>query len=485
MQVCPDLGHAVSLRRLLPDAEIVGADDVAISGCACDSRQVREGDLFAALPGSRCDGYDFVAEASARGCVAVLSERSAPKASQPWCVVRNAHEAYSRICHGLAGNPSRRLKLIGVTGTNGKTTTSCLIAGVLRAAGYGIGVLGSLGCLDGRIVEHSTRATPPPDRLAALLSRMVRNGCSHAVMEVSSRVLDRSGVAGAWFDAACVTNITHSGKAKLFEHLAEEGFAVLNADDPGSANLLHHLDGPVLTVGIDSAAEISATPIEQHMSEQTFLLTAGSESVPVRTQMIGRHHIYNCLTAAALGLAYGIELHTVAAGLELAGHVPGRLERIECGQPFGVFVDLARTPKKLNGALDTLRQVTAGRVICVFSAGAERRGRSRPLIGHAVEKGAKVAIVTSDNARDKTPLVGLREVLDGFHNPRSVEVIPDRVAAIRRALAIARPGDCVLLAGGGRESYTASDYQLLPPGDGEVARQWLYGHTDCLTGMEN
>ena len=338
MQVCPDLGQSVSLHRLLPEAQIVGPSDIAISGCTCDSRQVRGGELFAALVGSRHDGHDFVAEAAARGCAAVLSERPAPDVALPWCVVPNAREAYSRLCHTLAGAPSRQLKLIGVTGTNGKTTTSCLIAGVLTAAGHRVGILGTLGYLDGRIVEPATHTTPPPERLATLLARMVGNECSHAVMEVSSHALDQSRVAGAAFDAACVTNVTHdhldyhadwrayrAAKGKLFEHLAEEGFAVLNADDPGSAEYVRRLDCPTLTVGIQAAAEITATPVEQCRSEQTFLLTAGSETVPVRTQMIGTHHIYNCLTAAAVGLAYGIELTTVVRGLESVGHVPGRL----------------------------------------------------------------------------------------------------------------------------------------------------------------
>ena len=361
MQVCPDLGQFVSLRRLLPEAEILGADDIAISGCACDSRQVREGELFAALVGSQHDGHDFVAEAAARGCAAVLSDRPATDLTVPWCLVPNARATYARLCQTLAGNPSRQLKLIGVTGTNGKTTTSCLIAGILKAAGYRVGVLGTLGYLDGRIVEPAVHTTPPPERLAKLLARMVANECTHAVMEVSSHALDQSRVAGASFDATCVTNVTHdhldyhanlrayqAAKGKLFDHLAEEGFAVLNADDPGSAGFLRSLDCPALTVAIDHAAEIMATPVEQFPSEQTFLLTAGSETVPVRTQMIGTHHIYNCLTAAAVGLAYGIELTTVVRGLESVGHVPGRLERIECGQPFGVFVDFAHTPDCLD-----------------------------------------------------------------------------------------------------------------------------------------
>jgi UDP-N-acetylmuramoyl-L-alanyl-D-glutamate--2,6-diaminopimelate ligase len=487
MQVCPDLGQFVSLRRLLPEAVILGADDIAVSGCACDSRQIRGGELFAALVGSHHDGHDHIADAASRGCAAVLSERPTPESALPWCIVPNAREAYGRVCQTLAGNPSQQLKLIGVTGTNGKTTTSCLIAGVLKAAGYGVGVLGTLGYLDGRIVEPASHTTPPPDRLASLLSRMVRNGCSHAVMEVSSHALDQSRVAGMSFDAACVTNVTHDhldyhaslrdyqlAKAKLFDHLTGEGFTVLNADDSGSAGYLRRLNGPVLTVAIDAAAEIVATPIEQCLSEQTFLLTAGSETVPVRTQMIGTHHIYNCLTAAAVGLAYGIELTTVARGLESVGHVPGRLERIECGQPFGVFVDFAHTPDALAGVLKSLRQVTTGRLICVFGAGGERDCKKRPLMGRAVEQGADVAIVTNDNPRHEDPKAILRDVLSGFCDPRVVGVLPDRVEAIHHGLATARSGDCVLIAGKGHETHQIIGDERLELDDREIAKEWLY-----------
>lgn len=488
MQVCPDLGPMVPLRRLLPDATVFGAGDVAIRGCACDSRQIREGELFAAIAGSNHDGHDHVAEAVARGCAGVLSERPPIESGVPWCVVPNVRESYARMCQTLAGSPSRRLKLIGVTGTNGKTTTACLIAGVLSEAGHRVGILGTLGYLDGRIVEPATHTTPPPDRLACLLSRMVRNECSHAVMEVSSHALDQSRVAGAWFDAACVTNVTHDhldyhanlceyrrAKAKLFEHLSDEGLVVLNADDPGSAGYLQQISCPTLTVAIDRPAEITAVPVEQCISEQTFLLSAGSETVPVRTQMIGMHHIYNCLTAAAVGLAYDIELTTIARGLESVGHVPGRLERIECGQPFGVFVDFAHTPDALNGVLKTLRQVTAGRLICVFGAGGGRDRQKRPLMGRAVEKGAGIAILTNDNPRYEDPEEIFREVLGGFCSPQAASVIPDRAEAICQALAMAQPGDCVLIAGKGHEKYQILGDERVPLDDCEVAREWLYG----------
>jgi len=428
MQICPSQGHLVRLAELLPDAKILGPIDATVTGCTCDSRRVRDGELFVALAGHRRDGHDFIAEAVERGCAAVLSERDPPDAlypSVPWCIVPDARDAYGRICHFLAGNPCRQLKLIGVTGRNGKTTTSCLIAGVLSAAGCRVGVLGKLGCLDGRAVEPVFETAPSAEHLAGLLARMVANDCSHAVMEVSDQALIRSSTAGAAFDIACMTNaawnpspnsqanrrISRAVKSDLFEHLSEDGLAVLNADDPGSAVYLRRLDCPVLTVGIDAAAEITATPLEQCPSEQTFLLTAGSEIVPVRTQMIGRHHIYNCLTAAAVGLAYGIDLTAIARGLESVGHVPGRLERIERGQPFSVFLEDARTTEAVRAALGVLQPVTAGRLIYVFES---------------------VVSVFGDSS---------------LHQAEAMKIIPDRREAIERALETARPGDSVLIVG--------------------------------------
>lgn len=483
----PCLGHPISLRRLLPAAEFLGADDIHVSGCSCDSRRIEPGHLFAALAGGRHDGRDFVAQAAARGCAAVLVERPVPEVALPSCIVPNARDGYGRICQALAGEPSHDLKVVGITGTNGKTTTSCLVASVLTAAGYQVGLLGTLGYLDGKEIEESTLTTPPADELAAWLARMVENGCSHAVMEVSSHALDQSRVAGIRLDAACVTNVTRDHldyhhtlrdyrrtKAKLFDHLAGEGFVVINADDPVSAGYLRRIDGPVLTVGIHSAAEITAVPLEEYLSEQTFLLCAGSETVPVRTEMIGTHHVYNCLVAAAVGLTYGIDLTTVVRGLEAAGHVPGRLERIECGQPFGVFVDYAHTPDALVRCLRTLRGVTGGRLICVFGAGGDRDRRKRPLMGRAVESAADLAIVTSDNPRTEDPLAIIRQVLAGFVHPAQAEVVPDRAEAIGRALAVAQPSDCVLIAGKGHEDYQIIGEDRIPLDDREVAREWLY-----------
>jgi UDP-N-acetylmuramoyl-L-alanyl-D-glutamate--2,6-diaminopimelate ligase len=487
MQIAPDKGEGISLRRLLPEAELLGADDVWVTSCSCDSRRVRPGDLFVALPGSVHDGHDFAGEAARRGSTAVLAQRPLARLDLPICVVPDAREAYGRLCQALAGNPGAQLRVVGITGTNGKTTTSWLVASVLSAAGYSVGLLGTLGGFDGREFRESTLTTPPPDELASWLRRTVANGCSHAVLEVSSHALDQSRLAGVALDAACVTNVRRDHldyhrslldyrmtKSRLFDYLRGEGFAVVNADDSTSAAYLTEIHAPVLTAGIHSAAEISATVVERFTSEQTFLLTAGSETVPVRTRMIGTHHVYNCLMAAAVGLAYGIELMTVVRGLEAVEQIPGRLERLECGQPFGVFVDYAHTPDALAGSLQTLREVTEGRLICVFGAGGDRDRRKRPLMARAVEAGADLYVVTTDNPRSEDPKAIQRDVLSGLRSPETAEVIRDRAEAIRWALSQANPGDCVLIAGKGHENHQIIGEERIPFDDCEVARQWLY-----------
>ena len=396
-----------------------------------------------------------------------------------------------QVCSGLGHleslqKLSDQLRIIGVTGRNGKTTTSCLIAGVLAHAGHKVGLLSELGYFDGEDVEYAPEATPQPDRLATLLARMVRNGCSHAVMNVSNRALAQSLDAGVCYDAACVTNVArdHLGDitpmdyrpagSRLFDHLRDEAFVVLNVDDPLAPGYLRQIDGPALTVGIDSPAEITGTPLEQFPSEQTFLITAGSDTMPVQTRMIGRHHIYNCLTAAAVGLAYGIELPRIVRTLEAARHVPGRLERIECGQPFSVFVDFAHTPDALAGCLQTLKTVTQGRLICVFGAGSGGDESQRPLMGRAVEQDADAAIITSGNPRDKEQTAIMQDLLYGFENPNHAQIIPDRIAAIQSALSLAQRGDCVLIAGKGYETLEIEDEENLSPDDRQIASDWLY-----------
>lgn len=477
----------VSLRRLLPHARFVGVDDIRVTSCAGDSRRCQPGDLFVALRGTRHDGHAFVDEAVTRGATALLCERPVEGTPLPICLVPDARVAYGRLCQALVGNPSSRLKIIGITGTNGKTTTSWLVANVLSAAGYHCGVLGTLGYYDGFEFEPATHTTPTPPQLARQLARMEAAGCTHVAMEVSSHALAQARIAGIQLDVAAVTQVGrdhldyhgslaeyHRAKRRLFEHVSDEGLAIVNVDDAVAAGFLEGYQGPALSVGMDGPSEISATPLERFLSEQTFLLSAGDETVPVRTHLIGDHNIYNCLIAAAVGFVYDLDLPTIVRGLEAVSCVPGRLERIECGQPFGVFVDYAHTPDALTHSLNTLRGLTRGRVICVFGAGGERDREKRPLMATAVERVADLAVITNDNPRNEDPKSIADDLLRGFERRSRVQVVLDRAEAIAWALAQCRPGDCLLLAGKGHEDYQIIGENRLEFDDREVARSWLY-----------
>ena len=383
----------VSLRRLLPFGRFAapgGLADVWVGSCACDSRLVRAGGAFVALCGSSCDGHDYIPQAVRRGAAVVVVERPVAPCGVPQYVVPNSAAAFGVLSQALAGNPATGMKVIGVTGTNGKTTTCMLIARILKVAGYKTALSSTLGTFDGEDYAETEWTTPPAGHLAAWLKRSSDNDCSHAVIEMSSHGLAQDRVAGVSLDVACVTNVRRdhldyhgtvedyrAAKAKLFDGLRSEGVAVLNRDDSGSAFCLNHLNGPVLTVGMNGPAEVTGVLVEQFVSEQTFFMTAGSDTIPVRTHMIGAHHVYNCLTASAVGLALDLDLPTIVSAIESIDFIPGRLERIERGQLFGVFVDFAHTPDALTTSLRTLRGVTQGRLICVFGAGGDRdRGKT-------------------------------------------------------------------------------------------------------------
>jgi len=472
---------------LLPDAQFLGADDIRVTSCTGDSRHCSPGDLFVALVGEQCDGHEFAIEAASRGASAILASRPIVGAKLPICFVADTRAAFGLICQALVDNPSHRLRVVGVTGTNGKTTTSHLIGGILAAADHRLGMLGTLGYCDGVVAAPAGHTTPPAPVLASWLARMEANACGYAVLEASSHALAQRRLSGVRLDVGCVTNVRQdhfdfhgdrrhyiAAKSRLFEHLSPEGVGIINADDSGSVACAAHYDGPLVTIGIETPAEITATPVEQYPSEQTFLLDVGSESVPVRTSLIGVHNVYNCMMAAAVGLVYGIDLNTIVRGIESVQFVPGRLERLECGQPYSVFVDYAHTPDALATCLDGLRGVTRGRVICVFGAGGDRDKLKRPLMGRAVEVRSDLAVVTTDNPRSEDPLDIAHDILAGFHDRDRAHVMHDRAEAIRWALSQAQPGDCVIIAGKGHEDYQVIGQQRNYFDDREVARHWLY-----------
>jgi UDP-N-acetylmuramoyl-L-alanyl-D-glutamate--2,6-diaminopimelate ligase len=477
--------EAVSLRGLFPQAKFLGGTDIEASSCVTDVAACQPGDLFVAVAETDRDGHEDVAEAVRRGAVGVLAERLVV-APIPTCLVGDTRIAHGQLCHALSGHPARELRLAGIAGTHGKTVTSHLLASILRRSELEVGVISSLSAVS-PLVPSSDDATPAAPQLADSLRRMTLAGQSHAIVELSAAGLATRRVAGLGLDAAILTNIRRDPwdadnslirhrrvQARLFEQLNPNGFAVLNVDDAASHPLLDKLKHPVFTIGMRNEAELSARVLDRQAFEQTFLLEAGREALPVRTAMIGDHHIYNCLAAAAVALTWGIDLDTIVRGLEAVTKLPGRLERIDCGQPFNVFVDAARAPDSLTAALKTVRQVTRGRVLCVLGAQGERCPGLRPQVGRVVERLAHVRVLTSDNPRHEAPLETIHGLLDGFQRPQDALIRPDRLAAIEWALEHARPGDSVVIAGKGETKTQEIDGQRLAWDDRRIARDWLY-----------
>lgn len=488
-----------SLRRLLPAAEVHGAEDVLISGCTDNWRKVRPGNGFVVSADSGEKSRQALLYAIERGCAVVIADHLLGNVSVPVCLVSDARKSYGRLCHQLTGNPCEKLNIIGVAGRQGRTTTACLIAGVLRAAEHRIGMVGSLGCLDGRTIFPTKHITPPVDRLVTLLARMVCNQCSHTILEVSWQAIAEERLAGTTLDIACVadggepdlpesaqrTGSEQARMKRLFDYLKEDGLVVLNADNPGTHELLCRLERPTLTVAVRVPAEIMATPVEQSLSEQTFLLTAGSETVPVRTCLIGRKNIYNCLTAAAVGLSYGIELAVVVRGLESVTYVPGRLQRLECGQPFAVFVDCIGSGSSLLSTLKTLRPLTSGRLICLLSNEQLKRKYLSWLPG--IKRYVDLVILTGGTSKTKTAAAGLRELPPGLSRPEHIKIILDRRTAIHFALSTARAGDCLLIWSNPRAVLRQALDRCTTEDDEEVVREWLFEHqgevfTDATKG---
>ena len=493
------VARGISLDAVLDNPRFFGGPAVHVTSCCGDSRQCKPGDLFAALVGPNYDGHNFAHQAVQRGAAAVLAERVLPL-GVPTCLVDDTRQAYGTICHALAGNPSQQLPVIGISGTHGKTTTAMLVAAILEAANFHPGIMSSLGYCDGEVAVTDKRTTAGPAELANWLVRMGNNGCSHAIVEASCVGLAQRRLAGIELDAAIMTNVRRahtddcgsvlnyrSIKQRLFDLLKPEGFVVINTDDPASKFFLDRIHNPIITVGMRSNAELEAELIDRNHCEQMFLLSAGQETIPVRTRLIGNQHIYNCLEAAALGLVLGIDMDTIVRGIESVDLIPGRMERIDCGQDFAVYVDAAQNADSLAGALRTLRTVTEGRLICVYGSPGERERSERPLLGRTVERMADIGIVTSNNPGGEEPLQIAHDILDGMDRPAQAHLIPDRARAIGWSLWEARAGDTVLIAGRGQEKTHRVGDRREDFNDREVAKFFLarQGRDDAPSGSRN
>lgn len=478
----------VSLRRLFPLASFVGCADIRVSDATEVSSECRRGVLFAAIRGTQFDGSKFVGEAIAAGASALLVDRPLADVSVPQCVIGDVRRAYAELCAALAGWPSRRMNIVGVTGTNGKTTVTWLVRSILASHGQRAGVLGTIEYCDGLRLERASLTTPDSRSVSRWLAGMVQNGLAHAAIELSSHALAQGRTVGTNLASAIVTNITQDhfdyhrdyqrymdAKAEIVRYCRPGGPVFLNVDDDGSRSLVERLTGRanVITYGLDRPADVSAVVLDESLNGSRFEMRLAGGPVEVRTPLVGRYNISNCLAAAAACEHLGVPGEAIARGIESLTSVPGRLERVDCGQPFDVFVDYAHTDDALRRCVTHLRELTHGRVICVFGAGGDRDRLKRPLLGRAAAA-ADIAVVTSDNPRTEDPNEIIREVLEGCQGASCrpwVEV--DRAEAIQWALSEARPGDCVLVAGKGHEVEQIIGTQRLPFDDREVVRRSL------------
>jgi UDP-N-acetylmuramoyl-L-alanyl-D-glutamate--2,6-diaminopimelate ligase len=474
----------VTLRDLLGDVA-AAAPPVEVTALAYDNRRVTPGTAFFCVRGFTRDGHDFAADAVARGAVALVVDRPLGL-GVPEVVVDDVRAAMAPAAARLHGDPTATLRTIGVTGTNGKTTSAYLVRALLEAAGHQTGLLGTVTSIIGGAEHEVARTTPEAIDLQATLAAMRAAGDSHCVMEVSSHALALGRADAIHWAAAIFTNLTQdhldfhptmeeyfAAKCRLFVE-GRPRVAVVNVDDPYGARLAAELAGRVpelVTVGIDREdADLRATGIEVAFTGSTF--SAGG--LDLRSPLPGRFNVMNVLGAVAAVRALGVDDATIVAALPEAGRVPGRFEPVDEGQDFAVLVDYAHTPDSLENVLMAARPLTAGRLISVFGCGGDRDRGKRPQMGAISARLADETIVTSDNPRSEDPSAIVEEIVAGIADRSTTEAIVDRHAAIEHAIARARAGDVVVIAGKGHEQgQEFEDGRKLPFDDVGVAREAL------------
>lgn len=484
----PSVPVPVSLRRVFPTASFVGRADVVVGDATERSDQCRPGWCFAAIRGKRHDGAQHVAEAIARGATAILVDHPLADVNVPQCVVPDVRSALSQLCQALYLDPSSHLKLAGVTGTNGKTTTSWMIRAICRAAGAQAGVLGTIEYHDGCHASRASLTTPDAKTVTTWLASMVRQGTTHAAMELSSHSLDQRRCGSIRLDAAILTGITQDhfdyhgnfeayrdAKLKIVSLLKPTGRLLVNVDDAGVCSAWSKLPVNLIGFGFDSEADITVRNVVPTPEGYAAELRLGGEWHPLRLPLIGQHNLSNAMAAAGAAWIMGVSPEIIVTALSSMSAIPGRLESVDMGQPFEVYVDFAHTEDAIGRCVRCVQERTAGRVICVLGAGGDRDRSKRPLMGRAACE-AQVVVVTSDNPRTESPQQIIEDILTGCTGGEAtVHVEPDRERAIAWALRSARAGDAVLIAGKGHETEQIVGTERIPFDDREIVRKYLLG----------
>jgi UDP-N-acetylmuramoyl-L-alanyl-D-glutamate--2,6-diaminopimelate ligase len=453
---------------------------------------VKPGDLFVAIKGQKTDGALFIREAIARGASAVALEGTGEDASGvPSVKVDDARLFLARAAGAFWGEPADELKLVAVTGTNGKTTTIHLVDAMLREEGLKTCIAGTLGMKIGARRFPSDRTTPESVDLISFLSEAVSCGCTHGALEVSSHALALKRVYGMKFVTGVFTNLTPDhldfhgdmesyfrAKSVLFSGAGANRIeaAVLNGDDPFSCRLEEGLPFPAMKYGFSSSNEIYVLESQTRIDGTDVRLATPAGKISARTKLPGRPNVYNMMAATGAALTLGLRVESIVRALESVRGVPGRMELVEAGQSFAVIVDYAHTPDALEKLLEAVQALPHGKVITVFGCGGDRDRTKRPSMGKIAGRMSHHVIVTSDNPRTEDPLAIIEEIRGGLcEGQATFEMTPDRREAIGRAVGMARPDDVVVIAGKGHETYQVFGKETVPFDDRAVAREWILG----------
>lgn len=473
---------------------VSGSEDTVITGISSDSRHIEKGYLFVCVSGVHVDGAAFAAQAVEKGAAAVLTTKhlNLPQAAVQ-IQVPDIHHAVEDMVPYFYDYPGKKMRMIGVTGTNGKTTTTHIIAHILRAAGYHVGVIGTIHALidDEELPIHNT--TPDVVELQHFLALMQEKGMTHVVMEVSSHALALNRVAGIEFDTAVFTNLTQdhldfhktmenyvAAKAKLFQslsapdHIKDKKTAIVNIDDPWAPKILSACKVPVLTYGVEKDADLKGSNLQEGLKQSSFDVVGPFVNVHLQMHLTGLFNVYNTLAAIGAAHAEGVDEQTIDKAIQTFHSVPGRFELVEAGQDFAIIVDYSHTPDSLQKALETARALKPHRIIAVFGCGGDRDKTKRPIMGKIAAELADIPIVTSDNPRSEDPQTIVNEVeagvKEGLKPGQTHEVIVNRREAICRAVELAEKDDIVLIAGKGHETYQILKSGTIHFDDREEAR---------------
>ena len=486
------------LAALLKNARVLG-DDAEITSIERDSRRVQEGALFVCIAGAHVDAHSFIPNAARAGARAILTERETVDVPDGLSVlhVEDLQEALDTVVPYFYDYPARSMRVIGITGTNGKTTTSYLVRAILRHAGRRVGLIGTIQVMMEDEIFPTANTTPDVIVLQQLLAQMRARGMNAVVMEVSSHALDQGRVAGIEFDTAVFTNLTQDhldyhgtmenyarAKARLFDLVSAHGTktgktAVLNADDAASETMRAHTHCPIISYGVENTADLAAQDV--HLAQDGMDLTlvhGAAEPVKLHIGITGLFNVYNVLAATGAAYAEKVPAADIAAALRAFTGVPGRFELVRAGQDFSVIVDYAHTPDGMESVLRTARAVTAGRIIAVFGCGGDRDRTKRPLMGRMAAELADIAILTSDNPRTEDPAAILDEVETGVLTAigtKPYEKLVDRRTAIFHAVGAAVAGDTVVILGKGHENYQILKDGTIHFDDRETAREAIRG----------